>query len=61
MLQKSVIDASVPQEDVLKHKDNIDAHYMLSRIKMKSEFATFIIVRDECTVKGQDEGQLRKN
>ena len=45
---KSVIDASVPQKDNSEHKDNIDAHYMLSRIKMRRELAAY--VRDECTV-----------
>ena len=43
-----MIDASVPQKDNSKHKDNIDAHYMLSRIKMRWELATY--ARDDCTV-----------
>ena len=45
---KLVIDASVPQRGNSKHKDNIDAHYMLSRIKMGRELAA--CVRDESTV-----------
>ena len=49
---KSVIDASVPQKDNSKHKDNIDAHYMLSRIKMRRDLAAY--VRDEWTVASTD-------
>ena len=36
----------------LKHKDNIGAHYMLSRIKMRKELIAY--VRDECTVVSTD-------
>ena len=40
---ESVIDASVLQKDNSEHKDNIDAHYMLGRIKMKRELAAYVM------------------
>ena len=39
---KSVVDACVLKEDNSRHKDNIDAHYLLSRIKLQRELAAYI-------------------
>ena len=39
---KSVVDACVPKKDNSRHKDNIDDHYLLSRIKLGRELAAYI-------------------
>ena len=54
-----MIDASVPQKDNSKHKDNIDAHYMLSRLKMRWKLAAY--VRDDCTVLSADLINKKRN
>lgn len=38
---KCVIDASVPRKDNSFRKDNMDAHYLLSRIKLRREMAAY--------------------
>ena len=39
---KSVVDACVPKKDNSRHKDNADAYYLLSRIKLRKELAAYI-------------------
>ena len=41
-LQNVIYIACVPKKDNSRHKDNIDAHYLLSRIKLRRELATYI-------------------
>ena len=54
-----MIDASVPQKDNSKHKDNIDVHYMLSILKMRWKLAAYI--RDDCVVVSADSINKKRN
>ena len=49
---KSAIDARVPRKDNSEHSDNLDAHYLLGRIKLRRELAASF--PDECTVVSVD-------
>ena len=49
---KSVIDAAVPCKDNSRKKENLDAHYQLSRIKLRREMAAYF--PDEITIVSGD-------
>ena len=49
---KSVIDAAVPCKDNSQRKENLDAHYLLSRIKLRREMTAYF--PDEITIVSTD-------
>ena len=49
---KSDIDAAVPSKDNSLHKDNINAHYLSSRVRLRREFCAHF--KDECTIASAD-------
>ena len=49
---KSVIDAAVPCKDNSLRKDNVNAHYLSSRVKLRREFCAHF--KEECTILSAD-------
>ena len=49
---KSIIDATVPCKDNSLRKDNINAHYLSCRVKLRREFCTNFT--EECTILSAD-------
>ena len=49
---KSMIDAAVPCKDNSRRKENLDAHYLLTRIKLWREMAAYF--SDEITIVSAD-------